>query len=212
MNQVFPSNLKLEFAGYFLDKIINFKEGEEHYRLLITNSDGLTDAIETTATEKILRDLNLLIECYFFTAMSSLDALIYEIIDGFPEIKKPKKLKITYFFETNTNLEIKNFIDEFKKQFTKLFDCIYGFINDNDFKEFNKYRNFVAHKSILSTELFFNTKTIYGRGSFSELKRPIFIPKIDEKGQLGEDKLDLIDYLKKIHEKITNLHKKIKTK
>lgn len=197
---MFPSKLKLEFATIYLNKILDFDENDQDYRITIIRNDDSTSG-GTTDTEKILKDLNRYIECYFFTAMSSLDALAYEVFEKF-NLKRPQKIYITTFFKNPEKI-----CDDLKTKSHRTIDVIQDFIKDEDFKFFKNYRDFVAHKSILNKELSFNTSQGM-EGAFSTLKRPILLPRIvDDK--FSEDKLNLVDYLKNIHEKIRKLHEDI---
>ncbi len=109
MIKFFPSDLKFEFANIFLNKIFNFNENDDKYRFFPIRNGIPTDATSSLIdTEKILKHLNCYLECYFFTAMSSLDALAYEIFDKF-NLEKLIKIYITTFdpekAEKNTKIK-----------------------------------------------------------------------------------------------------------
>jgi hypothetical protein len=208
------SDLKLKFAQYFLTQILEFDEGEFSEPISIESSTTIesyydSDKRTSTNTALILERLNCFIECYFFTAMSSLDAIIYEIVDEIPKTEKPQRPKITNFSNTNTNSKTKIFINNFKNQYKDVFDCIYKFVNNDDFKKFNEYRNTVAHKSILKKEFSFETIETLDNKSYSKLKRPILLPEIID-GKLSIESNDLEIYLKDINNKIMDFHKNIK--
>ncbi len=212
MIKFFPSDLKFEFANIFLNKIFNFNENDDKYRFFPIRNGIPTDATSSLIdTEKILKHLNCYLECYFFTAMSSLDALAYEIFDKF-NLEKLIKIYITTFDpeKAEKNTKIKKILEDLKKKDQDTLNIIQKFLIDDDFQIFKSYRDFIAHTSILSTELSFDLKQTIDEGAFYVLKRPLIIPRIINGSPNPNKNLHLTAWLRKFHEKIRIFHNEIK--
>lgn len=221
----YPSLLKLKFADIILNAILNFNEGKPIYAKEIKNKSDENTPISvdlslssasssTTDTNKIYNHLSCYIECYFFTAMSSLDALADEIFYKF-NLEKPIRIYFAIFDpeKAEKNKKIKIILENLNQQNPNVLTIIQNFLKEDDFKVFKAYRDFIAHKSILIEEMLFNTVVTPDSSIISKLKHPIMASKILETDSgliKNKEEIDLEAWFKKFHDKLRTFHSEIK--
>lgn len=223
MLQLVISKIKLEFAEFYLDEFLGISGKEEKYLFTPEQKNNLTvvlpkdllnettsgTSVKTVKTQEILKDLTRNLEAYLFFSVSSLNALLKEILlDCGLERKK------TSFAFLNPKIqntpECKKIHESILKNDANSYNKLINFFDD-DYELLNEYRRYSTHENILEMNPIFEASETLRtklKKNILQLKRPINCKKI-KNGILSSEDIDLDALLPRIHLKIKNLYKEL---